>query len=414
MKKKNERESKIKGIESVFGKLETIESNIINNNKKIEDLNRERDELDAKVRLAKDALYFFEDSLISDCPVCGQKITYESTKKHLEEIIEIAKSNRIDEIYNEISKVKAVSKELTDKKEELVELGKELEDISKKIFLVESKCSVLAEREIKSGEIDSFLSIHLGTIKKKIEESGNAFSTKNSHIENAETEVDRIQIINNVLQKRGDYAAVETRSKEESVESKGLSQAIMEIEKFKENLDVIVQSLNEIQNSSAIESISQAKKKMTFLYDRIMAHPYWNQLDISVTSKNVQGIQKNTYLIKARSAEEARDTYVSSRFSAGQLNCVALAIFLSLSEISQHKIGFIMLDDPSQSLDEEHINELSEVLSEFSENRQVIISTQEGKLYGDLKSAFGNNRAFNEIKFLPWTKNGCRLVGGSE
>lgn len=414
LKKKNERESKIKGIESVFGNLQTIENEIINNNKKIEDLNRERDELDAKVRLAKDALHFFEDSLISDCPVCGQKITYETTKKHLEEIIESVKSKRIDEIYNEISKIKAVSKELNNKKEELVELGKELEDVSKKIFLVESKCSLLAEREIKFDEIESFLNTHLSTIKKKIEESNKAFSTKNSHIENAETEVDRIQVINNALQKREEYEVVEKRSKEENEESKGLSQAIMEIEKFKDNLDVIVQSLNEIQSSSATESISKAKEKMASLYDRIMAHPYWNQLDISVTSKNVQGIQKNTYLIKARNAEELKDTYVSSRFSAGQLNCVALAIFLSLSELSQHNIGFMILDDPSQSLDDEHIKELSEVLSEFSKTRQVIISTQEGNLYGYLKSAFGNDRAYNEVKFLPWTRNGCRLVGGSE
>lgn len=414
LKKKNDKETEIKEIESVSGDSETIEKEITNNNEKLKRLNRELDELDARVKLAKDALYFFVDSHLSYCPVCGQKITYDTTKKHLEEIIESAKNKRIDEIYNEISKAKEVSKKLTEKKEKLVGLRKEFDTIMNKISLLELKCTELTEREIEFSDMDSFLSSYLSLLQKKIDEANNAFTIKNTHIETADAEVDQIQIINNVLQKREEYATLERRSKEENEESKGLSQAIFEIEKFKDNLDVIVKSLNEIQNSSAMESISQAKEKMASLYSRIMAHPYWDKLDISVTSKNVQGVQKNTYLIKARSTEEARDTYVSSRFSAGQLNCAALAMFLSLSEISQHNVGFIMLDDPSQSLDDEHVKELSKVLSEFSETRQVIISTQEGNLYGYLKSAFSNYNEYNELKFLPWTKNGCRLTESSE
>ena len=414
LKKADEIVAEIKKLESMSGTLETIENEINNNDKKIAKLNRELDELDATVRLAKDALYFFGDITISNCPVCGQKIAYETVKKHLEEIIDNAKNRRIDEIYTEISKAKDFSKELTEKKSRLAELSMELNTVSSKISLRESECAKLGEREIKAEEIERFLGNYLSDLQKKIDESNNAFKIKTNHIEIAEAYVDGIQIINNVLLKREEYAAVETRSKEENEESRGLSQAIMEVEKFKDNIDIIVQSLNEIQNSAAVESISKAKEKMASLYDRIMAHPYWNQLDIAVTSKNVQGIQKNTYLIKARSTEEARDTYVSSRFSTGQLNCAALAIFLSLSEISQHNVGFIMLDDPSQSLDDEHIKELSEVLSELSETKQVIVSTQEGNLYGNLKSAFGNNREYNEVKFLPWTKNGCRLVGNPD
>jgi exonuclease SbcC len=413
-KNKAEKEREIKAIESEFGNIESIEFKISETNKRIEELTKDIDELDARAKLAKDALYFFEGSLISDCPVCGQNISYEVTKRHLEEMIDNAKGKRVDEIYTEIGKAKDRYKELSNKRGELIDLKKELSILLNQIASLESKCSELAGRKTEFGEIGSFLDGSLISLQNRITESNNAFKTKNDHIEVAEDEVEGIQVINNVLLKREQYEAAETRSKEENEESKGLSQSIVEIEKFKDNLDVLVHSLNEIQNSSAAQSISQAKEKMSSLYARLMAHPYYDQLDITATSKNVQGVQKNTYLIKAKSSEESRDTYVISRFSAGQLNCTALSIFLSLAEISQSKIGFIMLDDPSQSLDDEHVKGLSEVLSEFSKSIQVIISTQEDNLYRNLKSTFSKNGTYNDIKFQPWTKSGCRLVSGQE
>ncbi len=414
LKNKNGKEAEIRAIESEFGNIETIDRKIGEANASKVKLRRDRDELDARAKLAKDALYFFEDALISNCPLCGQKITYETTKKHLEEIIGETTGKRVGEIDSEITLTDNLIKVLTNKKQELVDLGREVENLLNQTAKLASKCSELAEKKVEFTEIIGFLDIYINALKNRIEESNYAFKIKNEHIESAETEIDGVQVINNVIQKHEEYQALERRSKEENEERKGLSQSIMEIEKFRDNLDTLVQSLNEIQISSAAESISQAQDKMAMLYARIMAHPYYNQLDISVTSKNVQGVQKNTYLIKARSAEEARDTYVSSRFSSGQLNCTALAIFLSLAEMSQNKIGFILLDDPSQSLDKEHVKGLSEVLAEFSESRQLIISTQDDNFYENLKSALSNNDTYNEITFLPWTKNGCQLAGGVE
>lgn len=411
---KKAKEAEIDSIESEVGKNEVIKLKISEAGKRIEELNKDIDELDAKARLAKDALYFFEGSVISDCPVCGQKITYELTKSHLEEIIESTKGKKVSELYAEIRSTKELLKKLNDKENQLIDLKKELKALLDQISSLESKCSEIANRKINAEEISDFLNGYLISLQNKISESNNAFKIKNEHIVGAENATDDIQVMNNVLLKRGEYEAVELRSKEENEESKGLTQSIMEIERFRDNLDILIQLLNDIQNSSAAQSISEAKEKMSSFYSRLMAHPYYDQLDVSVTTKNVQGIEKNTYLIKAKSVEDAKDTYVSSRFSAGQLNCTALAIFLSLAQISSSKIGFIMLDDPSQSLDNEHTNKLSEILSELSESRQVFISTQEDGLYRELKSEFSKKGAFNEIKFQPWAKNGCRIASDKE
>ena len=146
--------------------------------------------------------------------MCGQKITYEVTKKHLEEIIDSTKGKKVNEIYTEIEKAQNLSKILTNKEEELIELRKELTSLLAQISSLESKCSELADRKTEFGEIGSFLDSYLISLQKRITESNNAFKTKNDHIEVAETEVDEVQIINNVLLKRDEYEAVETRSKD--------------------------------------------------------------------------------------------------------------------------------------------------------------------------------------------------------
>ena len=409
LRNKKEIEIKIKEIESKFGNIESIGNEIKETDKRIEVLKKDREELDFNAKLAKDALHFFEGALISTCPVCGQKITYEETKKHLEEVLEDSKGAKVREIDGKIEEEKSFYIDLDGKKRELVNLTRDLADLLSSAAAIESKVGTIAEKKIRMDEIDDFLASYLTSLLDKISESEKAFSTRNRHIEAAEALTDKIQAINNVLLKRGEYRAVDERSKNESEESKGLSEVIMKMENFKEKIDVLVRVLNEIQSSSATRLISQASEKMGSYYSRLDAHSYYNQLDISVTSKNVQGIQKNTYLIKAKSADESRSTHVSSRFSAGQLNCTALSIFLSLAEISNNKVGFIMLDDPSQSLDDEHVMRLSQVLSDLSSLKQVIVATQEDNLQGNLKAAVNEKGRYNEIKFGPWTKNGCRL-----
>jgi DNA repair exonuclease SbcCD ATPase subunit len=405
----NNRKKDANLVKQEYGDLTAIERSLETANSQLSVLNSELDALDANVRLAKDALFFFEDPNLTKCPVCGQKVLYSEVKKHLEEVVEKVKERRANEIYENLRKAKEKIKSLTIKKEELISLERKISDLDKMFNSIKQKVSKISGVDVKIEDLSQEVEKKLSSLQINIDESNEVYRKRNEQIEDTDMFVDKIKAINNVLLKRAEYETMDKRAKEDTEESKGLSQAIHEIETFKRQLETLVTVLTEVQISSASQSISDTQYEIAKLYKQLRAHPYYNNLNISVTSKNVSGIQKNTYLIKASSAEESRDTFVSSRFSTGQINCAALAIFLSLAKLSTTGIGFILLDDPSQSLDYEHSEGLSEILAEIAKERQILVATQDEGLFKNLNKDFNINGNVMDIRFQPWSKNGCAL-----
>ncbi len=407
-----EEETKKIGMDSIkmeFGDLNKIEKSLENDLKQLADLNKKQETLDANVKLAKEALFFFEDPTLTMCPVCEQTVKRGDVKKHLDEVVKSVKESKVNEIYENLKTVNDDIKVLSGKKEELQKLEQRLIDLKNDTNAQKEKIRQIIVMDGDEREAGRLIVEALSSIQTKIDESSNAYEKRNGQAEEVDLQVDKIKVINNVLLRREEYQAMDKRSKEEGEESKGISQAIHEVETFKGQLETLVSVLNEAQTSLASKGISETQDEIGRLYSRLDTHPYYNKLDISVTSKNVSGVQKNTYLIKASSTEEGRDTFVSSRFSTGQINCVALAMFLSLAKISKSSIGFIMLDDPSQSLDLEHSKGLSEILAEVSDERQIILATQDESLFNDLNEAFHKHGNFVDVRLRPWTKNGSAM-----
>jgi len=76
-----------------------------------------------------------------------------------------------------------------------------------------------------------------------------------------------------------------------------------------------------------------------------------------------------------------REREVTATFNVGDLTGVALAIFLATATRASHDAGFVILDDPTQGLDDGHKARLAEALAEVARERQVIVaSADEGFL----------------------------------
>jgi DNA repair exonuclease SbcCD ATPase subunit len=77
-------------------------------------------------------------------------------------------------------------------------------------------------------------------------------------------------------------------------------------------------------------------------------------------------------------------------FSDSQLNCLGLALFFARSE--RESSGFVVLDDPIQSLDRDHADNLvKNVLKEFLTvlGVQVILLTHDKRFWGDIRTLYG-------------------------
>ena len=375
--------------------------------KDISNLERKRDTLDANLRLAKDAMFFFEDLSLATCPVCGQSVMPGNVKKHLEETIQLAGTDQINQIYQSIELERKKIKDLEEKRLELGSLTKQILASSKESNKIIEEVEKVVRSKIEPMNFEHVIDSELASLNSRIIAAGNAYGDRTSKMENIEVKIEKIKSVNDVLVKRDEFGTAELRSREESEEGKGVTESIQKMEEYKIQLDALVEVLNDVQSSLATKSISETQDEIVKLYAKLQGHPYYNKLSIEVGTKNVAGVQKNTYLIKAANPDENRDTYVSARFSAGQMNCAALAIFLSLARASQTGVDFVMLDDPSQNLDAVHTRNLSELLAQFAKDRQVIVSSQDENLIGEMNSSLKKIAKFTVISFQQWTKDGC-------
>ena len=85
------------------------------------------------------------------------------------------------------------------------------------------------------------------------------------------------------------------------------------------------------------------------------------------------------------------------------MNALALSIFLGMAYLmgADQSCGFIMLDDPSQSLGSGHKGKLVEVINEVLNNRMVILSTMDKELQDFIISRITKNKT--QYIFDNWT-----------
>ncbi|WP_252959318.1 hypothetical protein [Pseudomonas simiae] len=73
--------------------------------------------------------------------------------------------------------------------------------------------------------------------------------------------------------------------------------------------------------------------------------------------------------------------------SSGQISALSLAFFFSLNKVYS-KTPIIMIDDPSQSLDEVNIASLTDLLRCELKNRQLIVSSHEEDISSYMRYRF--------------------------
>jgi hypothetical protein len=85
------------------------------------------------------------------------------------------------------------------------------------------------------------------------------------------------------------------------------------------------------------------------------------------------------------------------------LNALALAIFLGLAASSKENstFGFLLLDDPSQSLGTEHKNQLARLLDKVAQHKRLIVATMDAEFHECLREGF--TKAKKEYHFGNWT-----------
>jgi chromosome segregation protein len=325
-----------------LGDKESINKEINEIQKKIEE-NREKINNKGKyIKLIAYAKDYLKEAMLKVCPICGQPIDIKSILERLDEI-EREETEEIQKLDKEIENLKKMEQDLQDKLDSIKELEEQLRKLESEYPLEED----YSEIETKFLEM-----------------------------------VKEFEQTEDLLNFRMKKAEVNGLTGVEQISTEELERDRKELEYLK-SLASLTQILNDELQRRYSDFINQRLKELDLYvedYVKILSpHPRFSKVCIRY--------ENGEYWLKGVS-EGGEEVYARALFSTGQLNEAAIILLLAMANTAKHKFEFIILDDPSQSLDSRGKERLAKLLAKVAESKQLVICTMDTEFAECIKNSF--------------------------
>jgi exonuclease SbcC len=369
--------------------------------KATEDGKKEKDQLreaDSRAALINDAIDFLEaeqeKDLSSDlCPVCGNQAPdlLESLRQEWEVKLQIqSKQSR-----EKIKALQTQEKRLRIAADEYKTWNDKMEAVKKDLVRVCKEIGSLLCRDIKAEDDPlALLNEEADKIERQLKRLVKAVKEKQDRLDQIEQELEKVRIIDNVLRLEEKREIIDQI--EQSAEFEDSEKLLNRAAELVEDLERIREAISQVTHEEAREKLAAAEAAIDRYFRRLTEHPAVRAIKLTVETDT--RTQRNDYAI---TDQEGKD--LTPILSQGDLNALALAIFLGLAASTKGlgAFGFVLMDDPSQSLDSEHKKQLVQVLNEVAKEKQLVISTMDQEFRDCLATEL--TKAKTEYIFETWT-----------
>ncbi|MBU1182672.1 MAG: AAA family ATPase [Proteobacteria bacterium] len=361
-------------IHRTDGNQEKLQFRISNElSPKLEDTKNRRNEIDKRAGTIEEAIKYFEaikaPNEKQSCPVCEKPI---DDVTHLQMHLNELRANLDEDLAPIREEIKKYEKEI----EQLEDLIKSLDSLDQNIAIQfellrkhKSVTETALEREIKDTEDPIvILGVELDKIQEDLQKLETAVKESNQRLNVIEDHTFKLELILRVLTFEDEIN--DLMKIIEKDEYKEVKKSKLELDEFAKGVDLIRQAIETILQKSAKAKLEAAKESIAKMFRTLANRSDFPDLEIDPDSFEILAI-KGSEKVPALSI-----------FNTGDLNCAGLSVFLGLGVAQElsHSLGFIILDDPSQSLDDTHIENLVSILNSIPDDKQVLISTSESDL----------------------------------
>ena len=173
-----------------------------------------------------------------------------------------------------------------------------------------------------------------------------------------------------IARTRREIEHIESVSENQSfIELKGIRQ---ECEQYVEDVELLMQALRYVIRADAEKRLAKAQTAISTIFTTLTDRPDFPGLRVSPS--------KDGYVVQVTSSSSLQEALPI--LNQGDLNCAALSIFLALAttDDTSHELSFVILDDPSQNLDETGKKNLCKVIGGVCDSRQLVIATADDQL----------------------------------
>lgn len=362
---------------------------------KLRDARNRANEVNKRVSTIQEAIKYFDavDTTARAevlCPVCEELVEdVQHLQVHLSEILE-GFGEDLGPIQEEIELHEAEIKRLQELMSQLEELDLKIGARSEQVATQRSNVEAELERKIKDTEDPAaLLRAELANIEEELEKLAAAVRESNQRLNAVEDSIISLEQVLKVLELEADIVGLLEVT--ESKEYQRAEDAKQALEEFAADLDLIRQAVEAVLQESATAKLEAAGERIDEIFGKLANRPDFSGLEIDPSSFEI-------YLVENGERQPALPI-----LNQGDMNCAAISVFLGLSTAPgiSHKLGFVILDDPSQSLDSVHEANLVGIINALPEDRQVWISTSEAHLAGLARTEIMRKKKC--YTFEPWS-----------
>ncbi|MEM5831274.1 MAG: AAA family ATPase [candidate division WOR-3 bacterium] len=371
------------------GSREEIKNRINKLSEEISKIEKEKEQKSLKGSTIEKAIEYLRKEEVDKniCPVCGKET--KDLLEHLEKEWKEKYSFQLEELNKKLESLQNEKKNMEELIKKMEEMEWDIEMVNKNLKEKIKSIGEELKREIKEDEDPgAILKRELEGIERELERVKKDVEEKQKELNNFEEKLTFIDKLREYLEKVG--FRERAREIEKTEEWKKMNEKKEELIKLKERINSIISAIKKASQKEAQTKIENAIKRINEYFNKITNHPKIKNLKLEVKEDKKTG--GNNYEIK-----DENNNPVTSILSQGNMNALALSIFLALCE--NMPFEFIMLDDPSQSLSSNEKKNFVEILNNITEKKQVIISTMDNELFEYLKNLQKQKKIY---KFENW------------
>ena len=149
--------------------------------------------------------------------------------------------------------------------------------------------------------------------------------------------------------------------------------------------------------------IDTHRQQIEKTYNKIVRHPTFEHIKL-----DVQSTDPLVYSIMVYDDKIDLSTQAATRLSSAQMNSFAISVLITNNLNKSSKLSFLMMDDPTQSMDSQHKEALTKLIAEICDKRQIIIATSDDEF---LKYLHDNcSEKLKSIELKGWSRQGISIA----
>jgi DNA repair exonuclease SbcCD ATPase subunit len=386
-----EAKAQIKKLPPERRDLSKLAGHIDNLERDLEKKKRKRTEANAKAAVLSEALQYFETAGLrgkAKCPVCQKEIdSVEQIHKHYEEEIQ---KGIIAPLEEEIKQLQKQLREAKDAKATLEDLQADAARREKLLSGHKDKIASALGRVLAAKDDPvALLAGELGQLGQKKAELEKQVQKAEESLTKIDRQIENVAKALEVLRYRDEVAVLAKVSKSEVF--KEVEGSRLEMEEFVRAVETLSRSLNRTLEEEADKRLGAVRDDIAKTFAALTGRSDFTHLAVSPDTRFAAQVQGSAGVADALAILNKADT-----------NCAALSVFLALAAApsTEHRLGFLILDDPNQGLDPTHTQRLAQVLSKICESRQLVLSTMDEGLCDQMQRTAPKKKVI--YRFRDW------------